>query len=246
VPAISGVLLNNGKPVGGATVFVAQTGFDGDDHCQGLKPMSVTNDDGHFNIDPVVTLHLFTSILNPPDVVLQTTTVCFKTAAEPTFGMSIIARTNRTMSFSASCDLATPNSEFRGRVSIPGNPRGICTNREESLRWEYPIVRLRSDPMPSPSTDMLDSLDVAITASLQTHRAKLVRRVRNQKIRMLIALGLSGCVALFALAAYLIGDHAAARSLAMTAYLVFAFTCVTGLAARKRAVDALREADEPR
>jgi hypothetical protein len=134
VPAISGVLSNNGKPVSGAKVFVAQTGFDGDNHCQGLKAMSVTNDDGHFNIDPVVRLHLFTSRLNPPDVVLQTTTVCFQTTAEPAFGMSIIARTNRIMSFSASCDLAMPNREFRGGVSIPGNPRGICTNREESFR----------------------------------------------------------------------------------------------------------------
>ena len=134
VPAISGVLLNNGKPVSGTTVFVAQSGFDSDNRCQGLRVVGVTNEDGHFNIDPVVRLHLFTSILNPPDVVLQTTTVCFQAAAEPAFGMSIIARTNRTMSFSASCDLATPNSEYRGRVSIPGNPRGICTNREESLR----------------------------------------------------------------------------------------------------------------
>jgi hypothetical protein len=50
---------------------------------------------------------------------------------------------------------------------------------------------------------------------------------------MYIALGLSGCVALFALAAYLIGDYAAARSSAMTACIVFAFTCITGLAARK-------------
>jgi hypothetical protein len=99
--------------------------------------------------------------------------------------------------------------------------------------------------MPRPSTEMLDTLEVAIAASLQARREKLHRRVRNQKIPLLIALGLSGCVALFALAAYLIGDHAAARSLAMTAYLVFGFTCITGLAARKRALDALREANEP-
>ena len=95
--------------------------------------MGVTSKDGHFNIDPVVRLHLFASILNPPDVVLQTTTVCFQTAAQPAFGMSIIARTDRTMSFSASCDLATPDRLFRGRVSIPGNPRGICVNPEQTI-----------------------------------------------------------------------------------------------------------------
>jgi hypothetical protein len=96
-----------------------------------------------------------------------------------------------------------------------------------------------------PSQHTPDILDALIAASLQSRREKLQRRVQNQRIRMLIALGLSGCVALFALAAYLIHDHAAARSLAMTAYLVFGFTCVTGLAARKRAVDALRDADQP-
>jgi hypothetical protein len=71
-----------------------------------------------------------------------------------------------------------------------------------------------------------------------------VRRVRNQKIRMAIALGLSGCIALFALAAHLIGDHAAARFCAMNACIVFAFTCIAGAAARKRAVEALREMDQ--
>jgi hypothetical protein len=96
-----------------------------------------------------------------------------------------------------------------------------------------------------PSQHTPDKLDALIAASLQSRREKLQRRVQNQRIRLLIALGLSGCVALFAFAAYLIGDHAAARPLAMTAYLVFGFTCVTGLAARKRAVDALREADHP-
>ena len=99
--------------------------------------------------------------------------------------------------------------------------------------------------MPIPLIDAVDLLDAATAASLQSRREKLVRRVRNQKIRLLIALGLSGCVALFALAAYRIHDHAAIRSLAVTAYLVFTLTCITGLAARKRAADALQEADKP-
>jgi hypothetical protein len=60
-----------------------------------------------------------------------------------------------------------------------------------------------------------------------------------------IAFGLSGCIALFALTAYLIGDYAAARFCAMTACIVFGLTWIAGAAARKRAVDALREADQP-
>jgi hypothetical protein len=95
-----------------------------------------------------------------------------------------------------------------------------------------------------PSQDTPDMLDQLIAASLQSRREKLLRRVRNQRIRMRIALGLSVSVALLALAAYLIGDHAAARGCAMTACISFAFTCISGAAARKRAVDALRETDQ--
>jgi hypothetical protein len=98
--------------------------------------------------------------------------------------------------------------------------------------------------MPSPLTDIPDALDAAIAASMEARRDKLLRRVRNQRIRMRIALGLSGCIALFALTAYLVGDYAAARFCGMSACVVFAFTCIVGAAARKRAVDALREADQ--
>lgn len=98
--------------------------------------------------------------------------------------------------------------------------------------------------MPNTSPDLPDQFVAATTASLHAQREKLVRRVRNQRIRMFIALGLSGCVAVFALAAYQIGDHAAARGLTTMACIVFAFTCIAGGAARKRAVGALRAADE--
>jgi hypothetical protein len=99
--------------------------------------------------------------------------------------------------------------------------------------------------MPTPLIETPDALDAAIAASIGARRERLIRGVRNQRIRLCIALGLSGCVALFALAAHLIGDHAAARFCALIAYLVFAFTCVVGAVARKRAVDAVRETDRP-
>jgi hypothetical protein len=97
--------------------------------------------------------------------------------------------------------------------------------------------------MPSQMIDTPQAPDAALAVILQSRREKLLRRVRNQRIGMRIALGLSGCVALFALVAYLIGDYAAARGSAMTACVVFAFTCSSGAAARKKAVDALGEMD---
>jgi hypothetical protein len=97
--------------------------------------------------------------------------------------------------------------------------------------------------MPIPLTEKPDALDAAIAASLQARRAKLLRGVRNQRIQMRISLGLSGCAALFALTAYLVGDYAAARFCAMTAFVVFALTFIAGAATRKKAVDALRAMD---
>jgi hypothetical protein len=99
--------------------------------------------------------------------------------------------------------------------------------------------------MPSPLTDISNPLDAATTASLHARRERLQRRVRNQRIRTRIALGLSGCIAIFGIAAYLIRDYPAARSCAMMACVVFAFTLIGGAAARKKAVEALREIDRP-
>jgi hypothetical protein len=97
--------------------------------------------------------------------------------------------------------------------------------------------------MPIPLIETPDALDAAIAASLQARREKLVRGVRNQGILMRVILGLSGCEAVFALAAYLNGDYAAARFCALTGCIVFAFAYIAQIAARKKAVDALREID---
>jgi hypothetical protein len=98
--------------------------------------------------------------------------------------------------------------------------------------------------MPEQLIDSPQDFDAALAASLHSRRERLVRAVRNQRIRTRIALGLSGCIVLFALAAYLIGDYAAARFCAMTACIVFAFSYFGGAAARRQAIDALRELDQ--
>jgi hypothetical protein len=100
--------------------------------------------------------------------------------------------------------------------------------------------------MPSPLTDLPDAFVAATTASHQARREKLIRRVRIQRILMRIVLGLSGCEALFALAAYLNGEYAVARFCAVTGCIVFAFAYIAGTAARKKGIDALREADQPK
>jgi hypothetical protein len=100
--------------------------------------------------------------------------------------------------------------------------------------------------MPSPSTDLPEAFVTATTVSLQARREKLMRRLRNQRILIRIVLGLSGCEALFALAAYLNGEYPVARFCAITGFIVFAFAYIAGRAARKKAVNALREVDQPK
>jgi hypothetical protein len=99
--------------------------------------------------------------------------------------------------------------------------------------------------MPNPLTDLPDSFVAATAASLQAQREKLTRRVRIQRILMRIVFGLSACEALFALAAYLNGDYAAASFCAVMGCFVLAFAYIAQTAARKKAVDALRESDRP-
>jgi hypothetical protein len=99
--------------------------------------------------------------------------------------------------------------------------------------------------MPRQMVETPQALDAALAVILQFRREKLLRRVRSHRILMRIILGLSGCEALFALAAYLNGDYAAARFCALTGCMVFAFASIAQIAARKKVVDALRAMDPP-
>jgi hypothetical protein len=98
--------------------------------------------------------------------------------------------------------------------------------------------------MPGPLIDTPQALDTAIAASLESRREKLMRAVRSRRIRIRVAFGLSGCVALCALAEFLGGDPRAAAFSAMTACVTFSLTYIAGKAGRKKIVDSLREMDQ--
>jgi hypothetical protein len=67
----------------------------------------------------------------------------------------------------------------------------------------------------------------------------------NQRIRSRVAFALSGCIALFALAAlFLAGDREAATILAMMTCVAFAVSSSAGKAGLKKAVDWLQEMDQ--
>jgi protein-S-isoprenylcysteine O-methyltransferase Ste14 len=100
--------------------------------------------------------------------------------------------------------------------------------------------------MPNPVTNLHDEFVAITTATVKARREKLTRRVRIHRILIRVILGLAVCEALFALAAYLNHDYAVARFCAVTGCIVFTFAYIAQTAARKKAVDALRETDEPR
>jgi len=99
--------------------------------------------------------------------------------------------------------------------------------------------------MPSPLIDTPQALDAAIAANRRARREKLLRAVRNQRIRTRVAFGLSGCVAVLALIAFFFaGDKQAAASIGFMASMTFAITYFAGKAGQKKALDSLRELDQ--
>jgi hypothetical protein len=99
--------------------------------------------------------------------------------------------------------------------------------------------------MSGPLIDTPPALDSAIAASLQVSREKLVRAIRNQRLRARMAFGLSGCVALLALAAFFVAhDIEASAVIAMMAFLTFGLTCWASKLGRNKVVNELREMDQ--
>ena len=98
--------------------------------------------------------------------------------------------------------------------------------------------------MPSPLIDTPQALDAAIAANLHARREKLVRAVRNQRIRTWVSFGFLGCVVIFALVAFFsAGDHKAAAFIAMMACMAFGVTYSAGKTGQKKAIDSLKEVD---
>jgi len=124
----SGVLLKSGLPVSAAAVYVSHAPGDNHQFCEGAKEVAVTSSDGHFHIDRVVEEHLFTSVLNPPDTVLQTTSICFHTSEANVLGVTTLSHTDRKLAFVLSCDLDSPPVDFKQGVILQPNEWGICKN----------------------------------------------------------------------------------------------------------------------
>lgn len=99
--------------------------------------------------------------------------------------------------------------------------------------------------MSSSLIDTPQTLDEAIAASRQSRREKLVRAIRNQRIRTQVASALAACVLLLALVAFFVAhDSKAAMLLFMIGTLTSFTTAAAGNATRKKSLKSLREMDQ--
>jgi len=99
--------------------------------------------------------------------------------------------------------------------------------------------------MATQSVNTPEALDALIVASLQARRDTWLRGARRQKMRTLFAYGCSGCIALFALAAFFLArDPDAGATLVTMALVTLTFSYLAGIASQKKLADSLRQMDQ--
>jgi hypothetical protein len=126
----SGVLIKGGVAVSGATVLVGHFGRDTDAHCADAKAVAVTDKDGSFYVASVVEKRLFASMINPPQLIQQIGTICFRTPSEQKLGVTVVAPTDHKLRYLLSCDLDAAPVEFIGTGQFSMAQWGICKNAE--------------------------------------------------------------------------------------------------------------------
>jgi fatty acid desaturase len=99
--------------------------------------------------------------------------------------------------------------------------------------------------MSSPLINTPQALDEAIAASRQSRREKLVRAIRNQRIRTRVAFALAAFVFLLAFVAFFVAhDLRAAMLLLMIGTVTSVTTAAAGNAGRKKSLNLLQEMDQ--
>lgn len=93
--------------------------------------------------------------------------------------------------------------------------------------------------MPTPLIDTPEALDAAIADAVQARREKLIRIAAAKGARVWVAYACAAVVPLSAIVAFLAGDRAAARFLALESCLVSAFISRAVIATRRKAAREL-------
>jgi len=99
--------------------------------------------------------------------------------------------------------------------------------------------------MSSPLINTPQALDEAIAAGRQSRREKLVRTIRNQRIRTRVAFALAACVFLLAFVAFFVARDLRAATLIFMIGIITSFTtAAAGNAGRKKSLNLLQEMDQ--
>jgi hypothetical protein len=99
--------------------------------------------------------------------------------------------------------------------------------------------------MSSLSIDTPEALDEAIAASRQSRREKLVRAIRNQRIRTQVAFALAACIFLLGFVAFFVARDSRAAMLLFMIGTITSFTAAAaGNASRKKSLNSLQEMDQ--
>jgi hypothetical protein len=108
VPEIRGTFLRDGVPVRGAEVLLAQNVVN-TRPCEILVPAAHTDDQGAFTIPMQRRARFFRGILNPPELVLRLTAVCFRVPGEaPIHGGQFVTRSHIPVTLRIECDESRP------------------------------------------------------------------------------------------------------------------------------------------
>jgi hypothetical protein len=108
VPEIRGTLVRDGVPVSGVEVLLAQNVVN-TRPCETLEPATVTDQQGAFTIPMQLKTRFFKALLNPPELVLRLTAVCFRAPGQPPiFGGQFVTRSHITVTLQIACDEDRP------------------------------------------------------------------------------------------------------------------------------------------
>lgn len=116
-PDIQGTLSAAAVPVRNAEVLIGVSSLSREP-CKDAASVGVTNERGEFAVAGLDRVEIMYSFLNPPEVVGQLTSVCFRSTGEPVlFGAQFITHTNKPSHLKIVCDPAMPTQ--RSPLGVP-------------------------------------------------------------------------------------------------------------------------------
>lgn len=132
-PTVVGKLLDGGKPVPGADIFLGMNPGAAQPCDQAGEVIEVSSDNGGFQISRRSKTEPIWSFLNPPSVTSKLTAVCIRRPHQaPLLGALLDIRTDKPLSLSMECELSKrPGRDEIGATQVSGasTQLPVCSTR---------------------------------------------------------------------------------------------------------------------